>query len=124
MIEDKQLHSNHYNARHALFPQVNPETYSEGRGLLNGCPMYRQPGMIGANVEAVLKDGQLFYRLIRPIAEGTELLVWYSADWAQIIGVPDIHASYIKGELPDSCNVAPWHHLASRLVSFFIKALQ
>ena len=78
---------------------MNPETYSDGAKLAEWIP-YVQAARdeMEQNIEAVLKDGQLFYRMLRHVEEGGELLVWYSSDLAQIIGVPELNASYIKGK--------------------------
>ncbi|KAL4241133.1 methyltransferase [Mactra antiquata] len=40
------------------------------------------------NMEAYMKDGNIFYRTLRIIRAGEELLVWYSKDFAQILGIP------------------------------------
>ncbi|XP_053379449.1 uncharacterized protein LOC123562157 [Mercenaria mercenaria] len=40
------------------------------------------------NMEAYMKDGNIFYRTLRIIRAGEELLVWYSKDFAQILEIP------------------------------------
>ncbi|XP_014662854.1 PREDICTED: uncharacterized protein LOC106805679 [Priapulus caudatus] len=42
------------------------------------------------NLEAILIEGAVFYRAVRDIGVGEELLVWYSEDVARLIGMPDL----------------------------------
>ncbi|XP_052776452.1 uncharacterized protein LOC128214165 [Mya arenaria] len=39
------------------------------------------------NMEAYTKDGHIYYRTLQIIRSGKELLVWYSKDFAQILGI-------------------------------------
>lgn len=39
------------------------------------------------NMEAYTKNGQIYYRALRIIKAGEELLVWYSKDFCQILGI-------------------------------------
>ena len=44
------------------------------------------------NMEAYTKNGQIYYRALRIIRSGEELLVWYSKDFAKILEIPEIKA--------------------------------
>ena len=50
------------------------------------------------NLEAVLLDARLYYRSVRRVVGGEELRVWYTAELATTVGVPDIHPAFISGE--------------------------
>jgi len=41
-------------------------------------------------MEAYMKNKEVFYRALRIIKTGEELLVWYSKDFCQLIDVPDV----------------------------------
>ncbi|XP_035825131.1 PR domain zinc finger protein 1 [Aplysia californica] len=45
------------------------------------------------NMEAYLKDGAVYYRTLRIVKSGEELLVWYSKDFSQILGVPELQTN-------------------------------
>ena len=49
------------------------------------------------NLEALLKDGQIYYQTIKPVLVGDELLVWYGKDYAIMLGLPIIQPFYLKG---------------------------
>ena len=53
------------------------------------------------NLEAVLLDARLYYRSVRRVASGEELRVWYTAELATTVGVPDIHPAFISGEFSE-----------------------
>lgn len=42
------------------------------------------------NTEAYLKGGQLYFRTIRDISQGEELLVWYDVELSHLLGFSDI----------------------------------
>lgn len=42
------------------------------------------------NTEAYLKAGQLYFRTIRDISQGEELLVWYDEELSHLLGFSDI----------------------------------
>lgn len=42
------------------------------------------------NMEAYMKNKEVFYRALRIIKTGEELLVWYSKDFCQLIDVPNV----------------------------------
>jgi len=57
------------------------------------------------NMEAVVDDGQLYFRVCRTVPANTELLIWYSDKLAARIGVPELREdSYIRGSTLYSCN--------------------
>lgn len=39
------------------------------------------------NLEAYVKDGQLFFRALRTIKQGSELLAWYKKDLSQLLSL-------------------------------------
>jgi len=50
------------------------------------------------NMEAMIDDGQLYFRVTRSIAAHTELLIWYSDKLAARIGLPELRDyAYITG---------------------------
>lgn len=51
------------------------------------------------NLEAFLKNGQLHYRAIRTVLVNEELLVWYSKEFALLLGVPELQTFHIKGNI-------------------------
>lgn len=42
------------------------------------------------NTEAYLKGGQLYFRTVRDISQGEELLVWYDEELSHLLGFSDI----------------------------------
>ena len=50
------------------------------------------------NLEAFLKDGQLYYRTIKNVQDNEELFIWYSSEYATILGVPQLQPYHRKGE--------------------------
>jgi len=42
------------------------------------------------NMEAVIDDGQLYFRVCRTVPANSELLIWYSDKLAARIGVPEL----------------------------------
>ena len=51
------------------------------------------------NLEAELKDGQLYYMTTRPVNVGDELLVWYSPEYSRLLAIPELLTIHVKGEL-------------------------
>ena len=51
------------------------------------------------NMEAYLKNGQVFYRTLRIVKAEEELLVWYSKDFCQITDIPEVKTSQEQGTL-------------------------
>jgi len=50
------------------------------------------------NMEAMVDDGQLYFRVTRTIGANTELLIWYSDKLAARIGLPELRDdAYITG---------------------------
>ncbi|KAH9504044.1 hypothetical protein Btru_067604 [Bulinus truncatus] len=45
------------------------------------------------NMEAYPKEGGVYYRTLRIVKAGEELLVWYSKDFTQILGVPELQSN-------------------------------
>ncbi|XP_062375858.1 PR domain zinc finger protein 8 [Sardina pilchardus] len=50
------------------------------------------------NTEVFLKAGQLFFRTLRRVQEGEELMVWYDDELAHLLGLRDLRATHT----PDS----------------------
>jgi len=51
------------------------------------------------NMEAMIDDGQLYFRVTRTVPANTELLIWYSDKLAARIGVPELRDdAFIRGE--------------------------
>lgn len=50
------------------------------------------------NMEAYLKYGRVYYRTLRIVKAGEQLLVWYSKDFTQILGLPELQASSKQGK--------------------------
>jgi len=50
------------------------------------------------NMEAIIDDGQLYFRVSRTVPPNTELLIWYSDKLAARIGVPELRDEpFIRG---------------------------
>jgi len=50
------------------------------------------------NMEAIIDDGQLYFRVTRPVAANTELLIWYSDKLAARIGIRELRDdAYVRG---------------------------
>lgn len=49
------------------------------------------------NMEAYPKDGGVYYRTLRIVKAGEELLVWYSKDFTQLLGVPELQTNCKRG---------------------------
>ncbi|XP_048126097.1 PR domain zinc finger protein 8 [Alosa alosa] len=45
------------------------------------------------NTEVFLKAGQLFFRTLRHVQEGEELMVWYDEELARLLGLGDVRAT-------------------------------
>ena len=51
------------------------------------------------NMEALVDDGQLYFRVTRTVAANTELLIWYSDKLAARIGLPELRDdAYVAGK--------------------------
>lgn len=49
------------------------------------------------NMEAYVKNKEVFYRALRIIKSSEELLVWYSKDFCQLIDVPEVKRIPLTG---------------------------
>lgn len=57
------------------------------------------------NTEAYLKGGQLYFRTIRDISQGEELLVWYDEELSHLLGFSDIKTRVLTdGEICSHCS--------------------
>jgi len=74
--------------------------FSEGARLAEWVP-YVQAARDAdeQNMEAIIDDGQLFFRVTRTVPANSELLIWYSAKLAVRIGVPELRddSAYVRG---------------------------
>ncbi|XP_025064298.1 PR domain zinc finger protein 8 [Alligator sinensis] len=55
------------------------------------------------NLEAYIKNGQLFYRSLRRIAKDEELLVWYGKELTELLLLSTARHSKMNGSTPYSC---------------------
>ncbi|KAM6441001.1 PR domain zinc finger protein 8 isoform 2-T2 [Liasis olivaceus] len=56
------------------------------------------------NLEAYIKNGQLFYRSLRRIAKDEELLVWYGKELTELLLLSPVRSqSKMKGSSPHAC---------------------
>lgn len=79
--------------------QVDPEENKDGtRGV--EWLAYIQPArnQDEQNMEAYMKGGLVYYRAIRIIRSQEELYVWYSKDFSQLIGIPEVDVQIMKGK--------------------------
>ncbi|XP_069125672.1 zinc finger protein 488-like [Argopecten irradians] len=84
--------------------EVDPDANS-GLSRADGWLAYIQPAREEEeqNVEAYMKNSQVFYRTLRIIKAREELLVWYSKDFCQLIGIPDVRRSTIQEKVSYIC---------------------
>ncbi|GFO38087.1 PR domain Zinc finger protein 8-like [Plakobranchus ocellatus] len=71
--------------------KVNTEELRDGPGALDWLPyvsMARDEAE--QNMEAYFKEGGVYYRTLRIVRAGEELLVWYSKDFTHLLGVPEL----------------------------------
>ena len=60
------------------------------------------------NLEAYIKNGQLFYRSLRRIAKDEELLVWYGKELTELLLLcPSRSHSKMNGRLAQDLRPAP-----------------
>ncbi|BFZ02990.1 hypothetical protein BsWGS_06029 [Bradybaena similaris] len=74
--------------------RVDAEERSDGVRVVDWLP-YVSPARDEEeqNMEAYLKDGGIYYRTLRIVKAGEELLVWYSKDFTKILGVPELQTN-------------------------------
>lgn len=61
------------------------------------------------NLEAYIKNGQLFYRSLRRIAKDEELLVWYGKELTELLLLcPSRSHSKMNGRLARDLRRGPW----------------
>lgn len=92
--------------------QVNLNDYAEGARLAEWVP-YVQAAREEReqNIEAFVKEGQLYYRTLRNLQPNSELCVWYSDDFAQILGVPELQSIHFTGK---------WGSFSKETISFLL----
>ncbi|KAK7112927.1 hypothetical protein V1264_012301 [Littorina saxatilis] len=75
----------------ALMLKMDPAGRREGLRAVDWLP-YIQPARDSEeqNMEAYLKEGQVYFRALRIIKAGEEMLVWYSKDFAQLLDIPEL----------------------------------
>ncbi|XP_076458616.1 uncharacterized protein LOC143292313 [Babylonia areolata] len=82
----------------ALMLKMDPgEKRPEGLRSVDWLP-YIQPARDSEeqNMEAYLKEGQVYFRSLRIIRAGEELLVWYSKDFAQLLNIPELPRTRVE----------------------------
>ena len=74
-----------------LCKQLDVHCYSSGERLAEWVP-YVLSARCDAeqNMEATLDDGLLYFCVTRDVDGGSELLIWYSDQLAQLVGVPEL----------------------------------
>jgi hypothetical protein len=77
---------------------MDPASSGEGLRAVDWLP-YIQPARDSEeqNMEAYLKEGQVYFRTLRIIKAGEEMLVWYSKDFAQLLNIPELPRILDKG---------------------------
>ncbi|CAG5124919.1 unnamed protein product [Candidula unifasciata] len=55
------------------------------------------------NMEAYLKYGRVYYRTLRIVKGGEQLLVWYSKDLTQMLGLPELPTSCMQDDQQYRC---------------------
>lgn len=71
--------------------QVDPEQNKDGtRGVEWLAYIRPARNQDEQNMEAYMKGGLVYYRAIRIIRSQEELYVWYSKDFSQLIGIPEV----------------------------------
>lgn len=77
---------------------MDPAGRREGLRAVDWLP-YIQPARDSEeqNMEAYLKEGQVYFRALRIIKAGEEMLVWYSKDFAQLLDIPELPRINGKG---------------------------
>ena len=78
--------------------QIDIHEYASGTRLAEWLP-YVQAARDEheQNLEALIQNGQLYYRFLKTVPPHGELLVWYSEDLARIIGVPQLNEVHYNG---------------------------
>lgn len=78
--------------------QVDTEERRDGATAVDWLP-YVSPARDEEeqNMEAYLKEGAVYFRTLRIVKSGEELLVWYSKDFSQILGVPELQTNSKRG---------------------------
>ncbi len=78
--------------------QLDLSEYAEGARLAEWVP-YVQAAREEKeqNMEAYVSGGLLYYRCVRDVRAGSELAVWYSEDFAQILGVQELQSIHFTG---------------------------
>ncbi|XP_025111416.1 PR domain zinc finger protein 8-like isoform X2 [Pomacea canaliculata] len=71
--------------------KMDPGERREGLRAVDWLP-YIQPARDSEeqNMEAYVKEGQVYFRTLRIVRAGEELLVWYSKDFAQLLNIPEL----------------------------------
>ena len=78
---------------------MDPAERREGLRSVDWLP-YIQPARDSEeqNMEAYVKEGQVYFRALRIIKAGEEMLVWYSKDFAQLLNIPELPRVHAEGE--------------------------
>ena len=78
--------------------QMDPPGRREGLRAVDWLP-YIQPARDSEeqNMEAYVKEGQVYFRALRIIKAGEEMLVWYSKDFAQLLNIPELPRVNVNG---------------------------
>lgn len=79
--------------------QLDVKEHSQSNRLSEWVPYVQAArDSIEQNMEAFLKDGELYFRITRNVPENSELLIWYSPKYAAHLGLPELKEDYQKGK--------------------------
>ena len=74
-----------------MFVQLDVRCYSSGEHLAEWVPYVLSARCAAEqNMEATFDDGLLYFCVTRDVDDGSELLIWYSDQLAQLLGVPQL----------------------------------
>jgi len=80
--------------------QLDVHRYTTGERLAEWVPYVLSARCAGEqNMEATLDGGLLYFCVTRDVSDGSELLIWYSDQLAQLLGVPALDSDCLSGTL-------------------------
>ena len=83
-----------------MFVQLDVHSYSSGEQLAEWVPYVLSARCAAEqNMEATFDDGLLYFCVTQDVNDGSELLIWYSDQLAQLLGVPELDDECQTGKL-------------------------
>ena len=83
-----------------VFVQLDVHSYSSGEQLAEWVPYVLSARCAAEqNMEATFDDGLLYFCVTQDVNDGSELLIWYSDQLAQLLGVPELDDECQTGKL-------------------------